>query len=362
MIHVFMPLVITGFESQNIFDTELIHHLSRNDCYVETGTWQFEYPPRNWDIIHLHWPEHIIAHPLSKQNVDCLISWLKLSKCNSKIVWTVHNIKPHSASQPELHAYLYHEVATLVDHFVHLGPRSIPLFKRLYNVNPSIPSKIISHGLYSRLNRFPEDPSKSFFHTNKTVILSVGAIRTREELLLLLYVWFLLDKQRFTLVIAGHVSALNPYELFTLRSFVSLILRYLLQSLPGLVLYCKSIDTRTLSLFCKSSHVLLIPRFNVTNSGGLYLGETFDLDIIGPDSGNPGYFLNRLGYFTFAPSSPSSAAIQITKVIVQSVSLRSKACKITQNRRNLFKSLCCWNRIALKHRQLYSRLLIDATS
>src|SRR5262249_15142678 len=53
----------------------------------------------SWDIWHLHWPEHLLLAPKTSSVLIRLFKFLvklKLARTkNTKIFWTVHNLRPH---------------------------------------------------------------------------------------------------------------------------------------------------------------------------------------------------------------------------------------------------------------------------
>jgi beta-1,4-mannosyltransferase len=76
------------------------------------------------DVVHLHWPEYLfmrtvpgvparlvasIASPLVLATIG------RLQRSGVRVVWTVHNARPHAGVAPRIHDWLYREAAQRVD-------------------------------------------------------------------------------------------------------------------------------------------------------------------------------------------------------------------------------------------------------
>lgn len=89
------------------------------------------------DVLHIHWPEKVFwdAGPWPRVAVRLaatLMALRRLKRSGVKLVWTVHNLKPHDLAlryQP-LWALYSAELCRLVDGFVTLSPSTVDVVRR----------------------------------------------------------------------------------------------------------------------------------------------------------------------------------------------------------------------------------------
>ena len=109
-----------------------------------------------WDIWHLHWPEHwpeplLNAPKASSILLRLLRFWLKLKLArtkNTKIFWTVHNLRPHERDHPLLERFFWWIFLPSVDGMICMSHSSRRL---LYDQHPRAkkhPIFIIPRGHY----------------------------------------------------------------------------------------------------------------------------------------------------------------------------------------------------------------------
>lgn len=140
----------------NPYNALLYGALERNHPSVTVQ----EYSPRalafgRWDILHLHWPESILEHP------DAMTAWrwaialfarMRVARAKGcRIVWTVHNLRPHEARHPGLEAWFWKRFLPLVDGRIHLSAASV---KQHHEAFPGERGKtvfVIPHGHYRPL-------------------------------------------------------------------------------------------------------------------------------------------------------------------------------------------------------------------
>lgn len=356
--HVYIPLDITGHESGNAYDTELVRSLERSGIRVDFGLWRMSCEPRNWDVIHLQWPEYLIARPISSDKIDRLISWLFLAKRNSKIVLTVHNLAPHYLSSP-LYFELYQRVFELVDGFIHLGGSSEALLRKTYRLdNFNVLHKEIPHGNYSSIGEIVKKSAAREamgIDSFKPTMLVVGGIRHNLELHLILRFYKALRG------VNGQLLFSCKYTLKKLRLFgrdrspnrvsaevYKRVSRSTLKILPSLFVYPAPISQTNLAHLLSASDILLIPRFHPLNSGNVPLGFSFENVVIGPNFGNVGTLLKKFGNCVF---EPESKGCHLQSVIEDAVAL-SRSGKGLANK-YVSDQLWSWDRVGELTCQFY---------
>lgn len=74
-----------------------------DDVLVEPFGWRRAFAG-HYDLLHIHWPEHLMGGPLNVRRVGrqaALISLVALNRARRiPMVWTVHNLKPHEPVDP----------------------------------------------------------------------------------------------------------------------------------------------------------------------------------------------------------------------------------------------------------------------
>lgn len=133
----------------------------------------------NTDILHMHWPDHMLR--LKNRFKIRLRLWRfsriarRLHNRGGKIVWTVHNLRPHNASHPKLVDIGLKKIVELTDGFIFLSKESERIFFSLYPSAKTLPSIIIPHLHYK--NYYKDRIYKSIARENKIQLLCFGLLR-----------------------------------------------------------------------------------------------------------------------------------------------------------------------------------------
>lgn len=108
---------------------------------------------RTADIVHVHWPEDFatrasrVAAFSRATSVLLVLYWFYVR--GSKIVWTVHNIRPHENRYPALQRFFYWQLSRIVSGLVFLTKASRSDFSNLQCQRFShVPYAIVPHGTY----------------------------------------------------------------------------------------------------------------------------------------------------------------------------------------------------------------------
>lgn len=305
----------------------------------------------NVEIIHIHWPEVLFDSKLPDTNsLNDFMKHFFLWKKNYKVVFTLHNLKPH-LSKSDLYPNLYKEVSNNADAVVHFANSSIVTFNKLYPKNQA-KHVVISHPLYLSIpNNFSREKSRAFLNIKDTykVVLVFGQIRTKNERQFVFNTFKKLKlKDKFLII--STVGKFKPkLKLgWKLSNFINNYLLKKYNSKPNYIIKNTRINNNEIQYYFNAADVVLIPRVNSLNSGVLYLAASFNKKVVAPDLGNIGEVALSLNQKVFELANSSSAAFSLEKALLETtgINIFSKAKKI------MHPSI-----IAKKHEALYSSLI-----
>ena len=142
---VYMPL--NKLDSRNKYLYNFYNCLKNLDIdlYIEKNFWLTK--QGNWDIILIHWPEHL---PYIKKD-KILFETFQLDRIEyfrkrSKFISIYHNYQPHGYLNK--YSNLYRNLYTKSDAIVHFSKFSINYIKKKYSIK-NCSHHVIPHGNYS---------------------------------------------------------------------------------------------------------------------------------------------------------------------------------------------------------------------
>lgn len=253
----------------------------------------------NYDVIHIHWPEwYLNSNFLVKAFFysSALIFVLSFSKLfGKKIIWTVHNLKPHKVKYKVLNRLFWKLYTPLVDGIVSLSNTNEIVATEHFSLPKKIKKTVVYHGLYSKIY---ENESSKYEARNrlgickdKRVFLFLGQIKKYKNLTELITIFNESDKLKDdVLLIAGKFESESYYqEILTHKG-----------SNENINIYNKFIDDSDLQYFFNASDLSILPFKEIFNSGSALLSITFNTPVILPESENfleyAGLFRNRVIY------------------------------------------------------------------
>lgn len=276
------------------------------------------YEPGDWDVIHLHWPELLVKYQLADtsrtdlledRHFEKVLNAIRQKKKNgARVMLTIHNEKPHK-DHSGIFDQFYRDVYTLSDGFIHLGEFSGIVLENEYAAETGKkPSFTIPHGDYSF---FPNDKERALCRqklnlgTHEKVLLSFGAIRSKNELELGINAFKKADVEHSIYVIAGSIP--NPYRsdpehFFVRKKLYANIFNRRIRTDEKVVAFDK------VQVYLKAADLVFIPRFNTLNSGNVALGFTFGKVVTGPGYGVIGETLTKTGNPVFDPADLNSVS------------------------------------------------------
>lgn len=112
---------------------------------------------RELDIMHFHWPEHLLANPgFDEAGFDQYkIDFAKaLGRCKASVVWTMHNRRPHWWSS-ERGKRLYDAWAQIADGVIHHSEWGRKLALEIFPFRPDAVHAVIPHGHFGQMMTHP---------------------------------------------------------------------------------------------------------------------------------------------------------------------------------------------------------------
>ncbi|MEM6349350.1 MAG: glycosyltransferase [Cyanobacteria bacterium P01_D01_bin.14] len=238
----------------------------------------------HYDLLHLHWPiETLVRHPnpiVALMRV--LLFWFVLEVTRlkgTKVVWTIHDEKPHVLMHSWLASRFQSILVRRVDAYVNLCEagkqaihRSIPSLDRL-------PSFTIPHGHYrdiypntlskasarQQLGLAPEVPTLLFF----------GYISPYKNLPHLIEVFQQLSDSEVRLVVAGKPDS----------DEMAAQIQQLAADDPRIQLHLRFIPDDELQIFFNAADLAVLPFTAILNSGSLLLSLSFNRPVLVPALG-----------------------------------------------------------------------------
>jgi glycosyltransferase involved in cell wall biosynthesis len=257
-----------GTRHPNPYIKLLLHGLEAS-VSVQTFTWRRAVFGR-YDIIHLHWPEHMLN--------DCKTrgkAWLKTATLalviarskltGTKLVWTVHNDVPHE--QPRLATdvglWLWQRYADAAIFLTETGRASYPSRRPATSV-------VIRHGHYGP--SIPEAADRSE-HRQRPYLVSFGLLRRYKGLDQLIKSTTA-ARCDFDVVIAGPGE--DAKHLRELRSLAG--------ASPRVAIDPRYLPQVELVDLIRNSTGVVLPYHRMNNSGALLMALTLAKRVLVPDS------------------------------------------------------------------------------
>jgi len=246
-----------------------------------------EFHPRkmSWsgeDILHIHWPD-MMLRGRRKWRIKWRFARLtkmveKLKRNGGKLVWTVHNLKPHNPSYPLLAEELMSQFIAWVDGFIFLSAESRNHFLTVFPEQASKPFCITPHVHYQ--GYYPESRglvsrAKLNIPESKLVLLMFGKLREHKGLQELLITQKNCAVEDVITVVAGEPGD----DLVTQRLLDEI------KSDKHYVLRLKHIPEAEISDLFQIADAVILPYVDILNSGTAILALSYGVPIIAPSMG-----------------------------------------------------------------------------
>ena len=240
-------------------------------------------------VVHLHWPEMIFsAGRVSKHRflyraraASVLSTIRKVRSAGGRFVWTVHNLKPHTALGGDARqAYLEFKESALseLDTFISLSESGVSEARNAYPELAGLPYVVARHPHYrgllrqstkrAQLRQALGAPSNAFvLGCIGTVLPYKGVVEAAES-------FTCLDGQDLRLLIVGPVSALCRDKLIRLST-----------ADPRIILLDRPLDDQDIADWHSAVDAVLFNGANNLNSGSLLMALSLNRPVLAPRSG-----------------------------------------------------------------------------
>ncbi|MEM6450279.1 MAG: glycosyltransferase [Cyanobacteria bacterium P01_D01_bin.105] len=249
-----------------------------------------------FDVFHLHWPvETLVRHPniwVARLRVITFWLLLKLSKLRgTKIVWTIHDEKPHVVVHEKLADWFQTKLIAHTDGYINLcaaGKQAVEKAMAGLNEHPGF---VVSHGHYRGCYADEMSRVEARAHFNLSpdtkALLYLGYISPYKNVPHLAQTFQQIPsgEKNITLLVAGQP---DNDELET-------AVRTTAEGNNNIQLHLNFIQDDELQLFFKAADLIVLPFEEILNSGSLLLSLSFNRPVLAPDMGAVSDWKERLG-------------------------------------------------------------------
>jgi beta-1,4-mannosyltransferase len=249
-----------------------------------------EYPTRQFlsgkiDIVHVHWPDHVVASPkllrAAKRTTGFLVRMIEHKARGARVIWTAHNVVPHTVRHPLVAAGFWRIFLRLIDGVVFLSALSRNETLTAHPRIRHLPYAIIPHGHYKAL--IPRNIGRTRARdrlglpANKFIFLHFGLVRDYKNVLLLIKEFLSLERPDGYLVIAGRISGNDA-----LRAAI----QHLASERDNIRLDLKFIPDETLHTYLAACDFVVLPYKRILNSGSVLYALSAGRPVIVPKIGS----------------------------------------------------------------------------
>jgi glycosyltransferase involved in cell wall biosynthesis len=235
------------------------------------------------DVFHFHWPELFIRRKnyySALRSVFQIFSYFdRMKKHGVKIIWTIHNLKPHEMYYPFLERLFWTGMTKRLDGVIALSAEGLRLAREQLPAIASIPCFVIPHGHYRDV--YPQTMTRSAAREklgiapSTRVVASVGQLRPYKNIPDLIRIFRTVDQENLYLLICGNPMSREIEE--EIRSAAGCDAR--------IRLFLGWIVNNELQHYLKAADLLVFPFRDILNSGSALLGLSFDRPVLVPRLG-----------------------------------------------------------------------------
>jgi glycosyltransferase involved in cell wall biosynthesis len=276
--------------SDNPYLCTLSDRLERQGIEVHDFTFARAFCAR-YDVLHIHWPDlHLHARSwwrgVAKQaRLAAVFILLRLR--GTRIVWTVHNLKPHERhhSLPELLFPLW--FPRLCTHVIAMTSSGLAAAQEAYPPLRRKAAAVIPHGHYR--DAYPRALSRAESRArlglpNRFTFLFLGNIRRYKNVPALIAAFGKLPQSDIQLLIVGQPLKVDVEEL---RRSALTDSRIRLQ--------LEFVSDQEVPLYMGAADVVVLPFDSILNSGSVLLALSFNRAVLAPRLGSLPEIQQRVG-------------------------------------------------------------------
>ncbi|WP_293848627.1 glycosyltransferase family 4 protein, partial [Steroidobacter sp.] len=238
---------------------------------------------QRYDVLHIHWPDlHLQARSsvrVMAKHARLALLFVLLRLRKTRIVWTVHNLKPH-----ERHLRLGELLfpiwfPRLCTHVIALTKHGLDSARAIYPGLRNKAAAVIPHGHY-RDAYGPPLPRASCRDqlglAHRFTFLFIGHIRNYKNVPRLIEAFRGLERQDVQLVIAGQPGQMTNVD----------ELRALAAGDDRIHLRLEFVPDDKVPLFVGASDLVVLPFEAILNSGSVFLALSFNRAVLAPNLGS----------------------------------------------------------------------------
>ncbi len=274
-----------AFKNEHSNPYNYLLYRSVEDANVEVKEFSFSNAIKlDYDLIHIHWPEFFLnsnyvlkALVYSSFMLLCLV-WAKLF--GKKIVWTVHNLKPHSVIYPKISKMYWAIFLRLVDGVVSLSKANeLELIKK-FPATANLQKVVTYHGLYHEYYVNNVKPSEARAVLNipngKKVFLVLGQVKPYKNVEELIDIFKQKSYENCILLIAGKAYNQQYYKTIVDR----------IDGRSNILFHEGFVQDANLQAYFSVADYSVIPFNAIFNSGSALLSVSFKTPVLLPYSKN----------------------------------------------------------------------------
>jgi beta-1,4-mannosyltransferase len=277
--------------SDNPYLNTLTDRLEQRGAHVDDFTYARALNER-YDVLHIHWPDlHLHARSwwrgLGKQ-LRLAFVFALFRKRKGRIVWTVHNLKPHERHDSVSEVMFPIWFPRLCTHVIAMTANGLAAAHAMYPPLRGKASAIIPHGDYR--NAYPAARSRSEARKQLGLddgftFLFLGNIRPYKNVPALIKTFHELPHRDIRLVIVG-----QPGERMNVDELTQLI-----ADDKRIQLRLEFVADREVPLYMGAADSVVLPFDSVLNSGSVLLALSFSRPVIAPRLGSLPEIQHRVG-------------------------------------------------------------------
>jgi glycosyltransferase involved in cell wall biosynthesis len=276
--------------SDNPYLNTLTQRLEARGAHVDDFTFARALEAR-YDVLHIHWPDlHLHARSwwrgLAKQARLAFV-FAMFRYRGSKVVWTIHNLKPHERHHGVAEFAFPLWFPRLCTHVIAMTASGLAAAHELYPPLKRKAAAIIPHGDYR--HAYPAAPSRSKARAqlrlpDRFTFLFFGNIRPYKNVPSLINAFRALPHADVQLLIVGQPQHMDLDELKRLIADDSRI-QLRLEFVP---------DTEV-PIYMGAADAVVLPFDSILNSGSVLLALSFNRPVIAPRLGSLPEIQQRVG-------------------------------------------------------------------
>ncbi len=237
----------------------------------------------HYDLFHIHWPDNHFAtrNPLKVVKANAaVLSWFKEAKEKGvKLVWTVHNLRPHERYHPYLEPFFYRPFINMLDGWIALSQTAADEATAKFPHLEEVPAFIIPRGHYrdSHQVHVSKGAARERLGVPQEVNLSLyfGQVRAYKNVPHLVRTFCELESERNMLLVAG---APRPPRLAQEVTAAA-------QGDSRVLLHLDFIPDDELQYYFAAADLAVLPYKDILHSGSALMALSLDTPILVPDLG-----------------------------------------------------------------------------